>query len=553
MHDPESATNESTPGALGNNFRTIVVADAASFSVQLLRQGLEAYNPATFFACSGQEFTMKHQVSRRHFTKLAIGAAIVGFNPEERSWVTQDTTARPFDRLPKLDGAVLLDEESRRAIATDEGYMFHRVPAAVLKPGSAQDIVAMVRYANEHKLKVAIRGSGHSRYGQTQAEAGLVIDSRSLNAVRVRTPQSIDAQSGVLWSAVLDAALPKGLTPRMVPGTCLELLTVGGTLNAGGIGNMSPRHGALVDNVTDLDVVTGDGRLVTCSPEHESELFEMVLAGQGQCGVILRASLPLIPAPTHVVYYELTYTDLDAYLSDQLRLAREGRFDGQRGTMKRDRSGTWRFVIEVGKFFTSPDEPNTRALEADLRFASAAAPVRMTYRDYLFRNPYTNRNFQEPGSVAVAGRPSPCITMWIPASATKAYLENILSLTPEAAALASFQGVENFGCYPLNTRRFTRPLFKVPSEEQAFSLWLFRSVKPDDPAALSALLASNRDLLAKMTAVGGKRYAPYSMVISPAEWQDHYGPEVWPRLVAAKAKYDPNRVLSPHPAIFGEK
>ena len=104
----------------------------------------------------------------------------------------------------------------------------------------------------------------------------------------------------------------------------------------------------------------------------------------------------------------------------------------------------------------------------------------------------------------------------------------------------------------MNTRCFKRPLFKVPNEEQAFSIWLFRSVKPGDEAALSAVLASNRELLAKMTAVGGKRYAPYSMVISPAEWQDHYGPEVWRRLVAAKAKYDPNRVLSPHPAMFGE-
>jgi len=497
---------------------------------------------------------MTHQVSRRHFTKLAIGAAIVGFNPDERSWVTQSSnTARPFDRVPKLDGALLLDEESRRAIAIDEGNMFHRVPAAVLRPGSVDDIVAMVRYANKHKLKVAIRGNGHSRYGQTQAEAGVVIDLRSLNAVRVRTAQSADAQPGALWSAVADTTLPKVLTPRLFPGTCIPLLTVGGMLNAGGIGNMGHHYGALVDNVTDLDVVTGDGRLVTCSSDHESELFEMVLAGQGQCGVIVRADLPLIPAPTHVMFHILTYTDLDAYLTDQLRLASERRFDGQRGEMLRDKSGTWSFVIEVGKFFTPPNEPNIRALEGDLRFASAAAPVRMTYRDYLFRNPYSNRNFQEPGSVAVAGRPSPCITMWIPASATKAYLENILSLTPEAAALNSFEGVEHFGCYPLNTRRFTRPLFKVPSEEQAFSVWLFRSVKPNDPAALSALLASNRDLLAKMTAVGGKRYAPYSMVISPAEWQAHYGPEVWPRLVAAKAKYDPNRVLSPHPAIFGEK
>ena len=491
---------------------------------------------------------MKNEVSRRQFTKLAIGAAVVGFNPDARSWVTQTSdTARPFDRVPRLDGALLLDEESRRAIATDEGYMFHRVPGAVLRPGSVQDVVAMVRYANQHKLKVAIRGNGHSRYGQTQAEAGVVIDSRSLNTIRVRTPQSADAQSGVVWSAVADATLPKGLTPRMFPGTCLELLTVGGTLNAGGIGNMSPHYGALVDNVTDLDVVTGDGRLVACSPEHESELFDMVLAGQGQCGVIVRAGLPLMPAPTHVVYHELTYTDLDAYLSDQLRLAREGSFDGQRGTMIRDQSGTWSFRIEIGKFFTAPNEPNIPALEGDLHFASAAAPVRMTYHDYLFRSLYA-----VPGAGGDAGhpRPSPCITMWIPASATRAYLDNVLSLSPEAAALAPFQG---FGCYPLNTRRFTRPLFKVPSEEQVFSFWLFRSVKPSDEAALSALLASNRDLLAKMTAVGGKRYAPYSMVISPEEWQAHYGPEVWPRFVAAKAKYDPNRVLSPHPAIFGEK
>jgi cytokinin dehydrogenase len=426
---------------------------------------------------------------------------------------------------------------------TDEGNMFHRVPAAVLRPGSVDDIVAMARYANQHKLKVAIRGNGHSRYGQTQAEAGLVIDSRSLNAVRVRTPQSADAQPGALWSAVADATLPKGLTPRLFHGTCLGLITVGGTLNAGGIGNMTPHYGALVDNVTDLDVVTGDGRLVTCSPEHESELFDMVLAGQGQCGVIVRAGLPLIPAPTHVVLLELTYTDLDTYLNDQLRLAREGRFDGQRGSMMRNRSGTWSFVIEVGKFFNAPNEPNIRALEADLHFASAAEPKRMTYHDYLFL-------FETGGGVKTG--PSPFITMWIPASATRKYLENILSLTPEALALTSFQGVQQFGCYPLNTRCFKRPLFKVPNEDQVFAIWLFRSVKAGDEAALSALLASNRELLAKMAAVGGKRYAPYSMVISPAEWQAHYGPEVWPRFVAAKAKYDPNRVLSPHPGIFGE-
>jgi cytokinin dehydrogenase len=482
---------------------------------------------------------MRHQISRRHFTKLVISAAIVGFNPDARSWVTEaNNAARPFDRVPKLDGSLLVDEASRREIAIDQGNMFHRVPAAVLRPRSVEDIVAMVRYANQHKLKVAIRGDGHSRYGQTQAEAGLVIDSRSLNAVDVRTPDSADAQPGAFWSSVADATLAKGVTPLVFPSTCLAI-TVGGTLNAGGMGTTSHLYGAQVDNVAELDVVTGDGHLVTCSAERERELFEMVLAGQGQCGVIVRARLRLMPAPSHIMLHELTYTSLDDYLADHLRLVREAHFDGQYGTIMRDQSGKWRFVIEVGKFFTPPNEPNVRALKGDLRFASAAAPARMTYHDYLFR-------FEARNAAIPAGRPSPFITMYIPASATKDYLSNILSLSPEAAALSQFS------FYPLNTRRFTRPLFKVPSEEQAFAFALFRSVKAGDEAALSALLASNRDLLAKMSAVGGKRYAPYSMVISSAEWQAHYGPEVWRRFVVAKARYDPNHVLSPHPAIFGE-
>src|SRR5260370_4680194 len=96
--------------------------------------------------------------------------------------------------------------------------------------------------------------------------------------------------------------------------------------------------------------------------------------------------------------------------------------------MLRDQSGTWSFRIEIGKFFTPPNEPNMRALEADLRFASAAAPVRMTYRVYLFL--FAARCIGGPSSAGTC-RPSPVITMWIPASATRTYPDKILTLTPE--------------------------------------------------------------------------------------------------------------------------
>ena len=51
--------------------------------------------------------------------------------------------------------------------------------------GDAQDIAKLVQFANREGLKVAMRGQGHSFFGQTQVEGGVVIDSSSLNAVRI--------------------------------------------------------------------------------------------------------------------------------------------------------------------------------------------------------------------------------------------------------------------------------------------------------------------------------------------------------------------------------
>ena len=212
--------------------------------------------------------------------------------------------------------------------------------------------------------------------------------------------------------------------------------------------------------------------------------------------------------------------------------------------MSRKKNGEWSFDIEVGKFFSPPDEPDFASLESGLQFDFATAPRRMTYRDYLFR-------FEAGNAAALSNKaPRVFITMWLPASAAKDYLSNIFALPPDVAGLPRVAELERFGFGPLNTRRFTRPMFKVPDEDQAFSVWLFRSPPVGDQAALSAMMASNRELLAKMTAVGGKRYSPYSGVMSSEEWAAHFGPELWRRLSEAKKKFDPNNVLTPGAGIF---
>jgi len=94
-------------------------------------------------------------------------------------------------------------------------------------------------------------------------------------------------------------------------------------------------------------------------------------------------------------------------------------------------------------------------------------------------------------------------------------------------------------------------LLPASDERPFFTFWIFRSAPAGNDSALAAMIASNRDLLARMTAASGKRYTPYGMILSRAEWQEHYGPQLWQRFSEAKRKYDPKQVLSPEPDIFG--
>lgn len=486
---------------------------------------------------------MDHSLSRREFVALAAtgSAAMIGWDVPSSVADRGALAQHPLlQGLPRFDGQLLTDAASRTAIAVDYGNVFHRIPAAVLRPRSAQDVARIVQYANERSLKVAIRGDGHSQYGQTQAARGIVIDSRSLRVVQPPAASSIDVQPGAYWTEVAGATLGRHVTPRVYPATCM-MLTVGGTLSVGGIGNTSLRYGAQIDNVLELDVVTGDGRLISCSATHESELFNLVLGGMGQCGIIVRARLPLVTAPREVLMQELAYDDLDAYLGDQIRVARDGRYDHVRGGAYR-KDGRWTFIADVGKYFSPPNVPDMSALRRGLQFASSRAPRRMTYVLNLFQ-------YERAQSDVFSARRA-YITAFVPASAAKEFVSTVMALSPEQARLPRIGGAEFFSVYVLNADRFTHPMLRLPQEEQVFVVWVFRSVPANDAPALARLQQSNRELLARMTALGGRRYSPYSGVMSTGEWAAHFGPDLWRRLSAAKTKYDSNNVLSPGPAMF---
>ncbi len=484
------------------------------------------------------------QPSRRAFVHgLAAGALVVGFDPVTRSWMTDASGDGSFAPVPSLDGELLVDESARQAAADDFGHIVHRTPRAVLRPGSVDDVAAMLRFCHAHGLPVAARGQGHGTYGQAQVADGLVVEMSTLDAVRVTGDRAV-ADAGVRWSALLRATLPHGLTPPVL--TDYLELSVGGTLAVGGVGGATHQHGAQVDNVLELEVVTGTGELVACSPTQRADLFHAVLAGLGQCGIVVRATLRLLPAPTTVRRYVLPYPSVAALTADQRRVVRDGRFAYVEGQAQPavDVPGAWRYQLEAVAFFQGSTPPDDAALLGDLAYERGAEEVTdLAYFDFLDR--------LAPGVAYLRSTgewydPHPWWNVFLPDGAVDSFVSSVMAdLEPEDIGPS---GV--ILLYPVRRQVLRTPLLRVPDEPLVFLFALLRTASTDRGARpVEEMLAANRSLYEQVRALGGTQYPVGSIPMGPGDWQAHFGP-AWTALADAKRRYDPRGILTPGQGIF---
>lgn len=161
----------------------------------------------------------------------------------------------------KLEG--YLSFEKLNYAAKDFGNRCHFLPLAILYPKSVLDISSTIKYVFEigtiTDLTVAARGHGHSLEGQSQAYQGIVINMKSLQEpamkFKIEELSYVDVSAGELWINVLHESLKLGLAPKSW--TDYLHLTVGGTLSNAGISGQAFKHGPQINNVYQLEVVTG--------------------------------------------------------------------------------------------------------------------------------------------------------------------------------------------------------------------------------------------------------------------------------------------------------
>ncbi|XP_051151586.1 cytokinin dehydrogenase 7 [Andrographis paniculata] len=462
------------------------------------------------------------------------------------------------------------------------GVQFSK-PLAVVKPYDRDDVAKVVRLASRTPhLTVAARGNGHSVNGQAMAHRGLVLDMKAIEfetEVDTETAQA-DVSGGALWEDVLKhCVLRYGLAPRSWADYLG--LTVGGTLSNAGVSGQAFLYGPQTENVTELEVVTGNGDILVCSKNQNSQLFFSVLGGLGQFGIITRARLLLQPAPDMVRWIRVVYSEFSEFTRDAewlvTRPMGEDSFDYVEGfafvnsddpvngwpsvLLDPDRpfdpaciptgSGPLLYCLELALHYKNGDLPSTLDKRVDrlirrLGFVEGLRlEVEVGYMEFLLR---VKRAEEEAKASGVWDAPHPWLNLFVSkthiADFDRLVFKNILKHGVGGPMLV----------YPLLRSKWDdRKSVVLPQGDIFYLVGLLRVCFPADahPNGLSVeeMVAQNQEIVECCIQNGFdyKLYLPH--YTSLEGWKTHFGNQ-WPRFQDRKTAFDPMAILAPGHKIF---
>ena len=195
---------------------------------------------------------------------------------------------------------------ARGAFATDAGGTAYGLPHGVVIARSAEQIAQLLRAAQAHRVPVTVRGGGLTTEGESVAFGGVLLDMTGMSRVLEIDTEALTVrtEAGIFWHSLAEELRRQNLDYLSAP---LNLTSsVGGSLGVGGIDVNSPRLGCSADQALALQVVTPTGEIVECSDTCNAELFQRVILGYGQFGVITEATLKIrryTPVRMHYFYY----------------------------------------------------------------------------------------------------------------------------------------------------------------------------------------------------------------------------------------------------------
>ncbi len=190
-------------------------------------------------------------------------------------------------------------------------------PARVVRPASTLELAEVVGSAAESGERVKAVGAGHS-FTDIACTSGVQVDVSRLDRVLSHDPekQTVTAQAGMTLAALSRELDRLGLALPNLGDVAYQ--TISGAISTGTHGT-GARLPGLAAQVLGLEMVAGDGSVLSCTAEQDADVLAAARVGLGALGVLSSVTLQCVPAfRLRAVEEPMRLDDLLASLEDHV-------------------------------------------------------------------------------------------------------------------------------------------------------------------------------------------------------------------------------------------
>ena len=205
-----------------------------------------------------------------------------------------------------------------------------RLPAAVVRPTSTDEVTAVLRLANDARIPVTAVGGRSGVLGNSlPAFGGVAMDLTAMSGITDLRGDDlvVDVQAGTFGDLFEDALQAEGYTAGHWPQS-LALSTIGGWIACSGAGQMSTRYGTMADITRGVTAVLADGRVIETSEFSHSatgpDMTQLFVGSEGTLGVIVSARLNIHPKASYSKSIAVAYDTFDEGVAAIHRFSRRG-------------------------------------------------------------------------------------------------------------------------------------------------------------------------------------------------------------------------------------
>lgn len=200
--------------------------------------------------------------------------------------------------------------------AHDELGGIEKMPEALVRVHTTEQISAVMKLAHERNIPVTVRGSGTGLVGAAvPIEGGILLETAKMNKIKELDPNNltVTVEPGVLLMELAAFAEENDFLYPPDPGE--KSATIGGNISTNAGGMRAVKYGVTRDYVRALTVVMPDGKIEKLGGKVAKNssgysLKDLVIGSEGTLCIITEAVLKLVPLPKVSVSLLVPFSDM---------------------------------------------------------------------------------------------------------------------------------------------------------------------------------------------------------------------------------------------------